>query len=113
MCRMVDKWILIGLVAVGTYLTRIAGVEFVAERKLSPTLRLYFNYLPVGVISALVVKQILNPAGGIGGVVGPLNISVPVLVGCTVTAVTIKKTESFLPSVVLGALAGLLARYFL
>lgn len=110
---MVDKWLLIGLVAASTYLTRIVGVEYVAERKLGPVLRLYFNYVPVGVISALVAKQILTPAAGISGVVGPLNISIPVLAGCLVTALTIKKTESFLPSVVLGAIAGLLARHFL
>lgn len=104
---MLNHWVLIGLLSVSTYISRMVGVEIMAGREMSPTLRLYFNYVPAGIISALIIKQILVPAGG------QLTISFPVLIGCFATAITIKKTKMFLPSVIIGAISGLLARYFL
>jgi branched-subunit amino acid transport protein len=77
-----------------------------AGRKMSSTLRLYFNYVPVGIISALIIKQILIPTDG------QLNISFPVLIGCLSTAITIKIIKRFLPSVVIGVMIGMLVRYF-
>jgi branched-subunit amino acid transport protein len=102
---MLKNWILIGLLSFFTYLSRIIGIEIMAGREMSPTLRLYFNYVPVGIISALIVKQILVPANG------HLAISFPVLIGCLSTAITIKIIKMFLPSVVIGAMIGLLVRY--
>jgi len=110
---MQSNWILIGLIAITTYLTRIIGVELMAERKINARFSQYFNYVPVAIITALVVKQIVVTGGEIGGVNNRLSISYPVLIGCLVTAITIKKTESFLPSVALGAIIGLLARFYL
>ncbi|MEA1961022.1 MAG: AzlD domain-containing protein [Bacillota bacterium] len=104
---MLDHWILIGLLAVSTYISRIFGVEIMAEREMSPTLRLYFSYVPVAIMSALVVKQILVPTDG------QLVISLPVLIGCLATAIAIKKLNAFLPSVVIGVIIGLLARYLI
>jgi branched-subunit amino acid transport protein len=104
---MLNHWILIGLLSVSTYLSRFIGVEIMAGRKMSSTLRLYFNYVPVGIISALIIKQILIPTDG------QLNISFPVLIGCLSTAITIKIIKKFLPSVVIGVMIGMLARYFL
>lgn len=105
---MLNHWTLIGLLSVSTYISRIIGVEIMAGRKMSPTLRLYFNYISVGIISALIIKQILVPMDG-----GQLDISFPVLIGCLSTAVTIKIIKIFLPSVAIGVIIGLLARYFL
>ncbi len=104
---MLDQWILIGVLAAATYMSRIIGVELMAGRELSPTLRLYFNYVPVAIISALIVKQILVPADE------QLFISIPVLIGCIAAAITIKISKSFLPSLVIGIIIGLLIRYFL
>jgi len=104
---MLDHWILIGLLAVTTYISRIIGIEIMAGREMSPDLRLYFNCVPVAIISALLIKQILVPADG------PPVVSLPVLIGCVSTAITIKIAKSFLPAVVIGVMAGLLARYFL
>lgn len=39
---MLNNWILIGLLSVSTYISRIIGVEIMAGRKMSSTLRLYF-----------------------------------------------------------------------
>lgn len=102
-----NQWLLITLLAVTTYLSRVIGVEIMAGRKLSPTLRLYFSYLPVGIITALIIKQILVPVNGQPAV------SLPVLIGCLATAIAIKKIKVFLPAIIIGVIAGLLARYFL
>lgn len=77
-----------------------------AGREMSPTLRLYFNYVPIGIMSAFIIKLILVPMDG------QLVISLPVLIGCLSTAIVIKKIKMFLPSVLFGAIIGLLARYF-
>lgn len=103
---MFDQWLLIGTLAVSTYLSRAAGVMVMAARKLNPTLRLYFNYLPIAIITALIVKQVLVPSEG------HLVLSLPVLVACLIASVSIKITKMFLPSVVLGIAAGLLWRFF-
>ncbi|MGF7057939.1 AzlD domain-containing protein [Brassicibacter mesophilus] len=103
---MLSRWILIGLLSVSTYISRIIGVEIMSGREMSPTLRLYFNYVPVGVISALIIKQIFVPVDG------QLIISLPILIGCLFTAIAVKKVKMFLPSVVFGAIVGLLTRYF-
>lgn len=105
---MLNHWILIGLLSISTYLSRIIGVEIMAGRQMSPTLSIYFSYVPVGIISALIIKQILIPTDG-----GQLDISFSVLIGCLSTAIIIRKTKMFLLSVVMGAMIGLLARYFL
>lgn len=104
---MLKYWILIGLLAVTTYISRIIGVEVMAGRKMNSTLRLYFNYVPVAILSALIVKQILTPTHG------QIAVSLPVLIGCLSTAIVIKLTKWFLPSVIIGIAFGLLARYFL
>ncbi|EST12521.1 AzlD domain-containing protein [Sporolactobacillus laevolacticus] len=104
---MLNQWLLIGILAISTYLSRLIGVVFMARQKMSPSLRLYFNYVPIAIIAALLVKQIFVPTDG------QLTISLPVLIGCISTAVAIKITRLFLPSVVIGIVVGLLVRYFL
>ena len=104
---MLNHWILIGLLAVSTYISRILGIEIMAGREMNATLRLYFNYVPVGIMSALIIKQILIPMDG------QLIISIPVLIGCLSTAIIIKIIQMFLPSVMIGAIIGWLARYLI
>ena len=104
---MFNNWILIGLLAVSTYLSRIIGMEMMARREINSTLRLYFNYVPIGIISALVVKQILVPTNG------QLVISFPILIGCLTTATAIKLLKAFLPAVLIGATIGWLVRYLI
>ncbi|RST72782.1 AzlD domain-containing protein [Siminovitchia acidinfaciens] len=102
---MLNHWILIGLLAVSTFLSRIIGLEFMTGRELSPTLRLYFNYVPVAIMTALIINQILTSTEG------QFSISIPVLVGCLAGAIAMKLFKSFLPTVVIGIVAGLLVRY--
>lgn len=101
---MPDVWLFIGLLAVSTYLSRIVGLEILAGRRMSPALRLYFEHVPVGIMAALIIKQIFTPADG--------HLSVPVLVVCLVAAVAILTTKRFLPSVLIGILAGWSVRHF-
>ncbi len=98
---------LIALLSISTYLSRVIGVEIMAGREMNATLRLYFNYVPIAIIAALIVNQMLVPTDG--GTV----FSLPVLIGCLATAITIKVIHTFLPSLIIGIAAGLLARYFL
>ncbi|MBH8608271.1 AzlD domain-containing protein [Thermoactinomyces sp. CICC 10521] len=104
---MIRNWLLIGLLAASTYLSRIIGLELMAGRKMSPALRLYFHYVPVGIISALIIKQIFVPTDG------RIVISLPVLVACFITFVAMKMFKMFLPSVVVGVICGLFIRYLL
>ncbi|AEG58693.1 AzlD domain-containing protein [Desulforamulus ruminis] len=104
---MLNHWLLIGLLSISTYLSRILGVEIMAGREISPSLRLYFNYVPVAIIAALIIKQILVPVNG------QLVISLPVLIGCLSTAMAIKIVKMFLPSIIIGGMAGLFVRYLL
>ncbi|WKB36573.1 AzlD domain-containing protein [Terrilactibacillus sp. S3-3] len=103
---MLNNWLLIGLVSVTTYLSRIAGVQVVAGRKLNAGMRLYFNFVPIAIISALLIKQIFIP------VQSHLAVSYPVLIGCLATTITITRFKMFLPSVAIGIFAGWLTRYF-
>ncbi|WP_261134010.1 AzlD domain-containing protein [Bacillus sp. Marseille-Q3570] len=104
---MFNHWLLISFLSVTTYISRIIGVEFMAGREMSPTLRLYFNYVPVGILTALIIKQIFTPVDG------QLVISLPVLLGCFFSATGMKLFKNFLPAVVLGVIGGLLTRYLI
>ena len=101
-----NDWILVLSMAVCTYLSRLAGVEFMAGRVLSPRLRLYFGYVPVAILSALLVDQILTPSGG------HVAVSVPVLASCLAAFAARKFVKSFLPCIFIGIAVGLLVRIF-
>jgi branched-subunit amino acid transport protein len=103
---MLNHWLLIGFLTVTTYLSRMIGVEIMAKQQMRSSVRLYFQYVPVGIISALIIKQIFIPTDG------QLVISVPVLIGCLSTALAMRRIKMFLPSVVIGVLVGLFIRYF-
>ncbi len=102
-----NNWLFIILLFLSTYLSRFIGLETMSRRKMNPTLRLYFSYVPVAIISALLVTQVLTTSHG------QTVISFPVLIGCLATAIIIKFLKMFLPSVMLGVVIGLLARHFL
>ena len=100
---MPDVWLFIGLLAVSTYLSRIVGPEIMAGRRMSSALRLYFEQVPVGIMPALIIKRLFTPADG--------HLTVPVLVGCLATATAIPTTKRFLPSLLIGILAGWTVRH--
>lgn len=103
---MPNHWILIGILSIATYLSRIIGLEFMAGRTMSPAMRLYFQFVPTAIMSALIVKQIWVPADG------QLQLSFPVLIGCLAAAVAMKAMNQFLSAVVIGIFIGWLVRHF-
>ncbi|QTM99100.1 AzlD domain-containing protein [Sediminibacillus dalangtanensis] len=101
---MFHDWILIGLLAVSTYFSRIIGTAFMAGRELGPALRRYFDFLPIAIITSLILKQMIIPVNN------QLTLSIPVLIGSLVTAVILRISSRFLPSLLTGMLAGILIR---
>ncbi|MFT8363987.1 MAG: AzlD domain-containing protein [Sporolactobacillus sp.] len=104
---MLKNWLLIAALAISTYLSRLAGLEFMANRKMGPMLRLYFTYVPAAIIAALLIKQIFIPDHG------TLTLSPPVLIGCLFAALSMRFLKWFLPSILIGMAVGLAARYLL
>lgn len=54
---MLDPWLLIGSLAVLTYISRIIGLRLMAGREMNAALRSYFGYVPVGIIAALIDRK--------------------------------------------------------
>jgi branched-subunit amino acid transport protein len=54
---MMDRWLLIAVIAALTYLTRIAGFV-VGNRPIPPRLDRFLSYVPVSVFAALVVPNV-------------------------------------------------------
>ncbi|WDF50730.1 AzlD domain-containing protein [Paenibacillus sp. KACC 21273] len=104
---MSEQWILILVLCIVTFLSRLIGVEMMAGRILHPTLRLYFNYVPIAMMVALIVDQIITTDQG------STSISLPIIAGAIATTLMIKVTRSFLPTVIIGVLVGLGIRYLL
>lgn len=102
---MINLWILIILLSISTFVSRILGVEMMAKREVNPTLQLYFSYVPIAIMAALIMKQIIIPTTS-----GQLIISFPVLFGALATGISIKVSKLFLPSVIIGMIVGLLVR---
>lgn len=101
------NWILIISLSISTFLSRVIGVEIMAGREMNATLRLYFQYVPVAIIAALIITQIISTSNG------QMIISLPVLIGCLSTVIAMRFIQQFLPSVIIGIVIGLLARHFL
>lgn len=104
---MAEPWVLIIVLCIVTFLSRLMGVEIMAGRVLNPTLRLYFNFVPIAIMVALIVDQIFTTNHGSS------SISLPILGGSIAAALMIKVTRSFLLTVVIGILVGLGIRYWL
>ncbi|MDN4619071.1 AzlD domain-containing protein [Paenibacillus sp. PsM32] len=104
---MSEQWILILVLCIVTFLSRLIGVEMMAGRILHPTLRLYFNYVPIAMMVALIVDQIVITDQG------STSISLPIIGGAVAATLMIKVTRSFLPTVIIGVLVGLGIRYLL
>lgn len=104
---MLNHWLLIFTLAAVTYLSRFIGLQLMAGRAMPATWRLYFDYVPIAIICALILKQMLLPVNG------QLTLSQPVLAAAAVTIVSMRWLARFLPSVGLGVIAGLAVRHLL
>lgn len=90
-----------------TYSSRLLGLELFSAVTLSPLTKRYFNYVPVAIMVALLMKQLIHYDGKTS------SLSLPVLVGGLVCTVVMKFKENFLLAMLLGMAAGLLIRYLI
>lgn len=105
---MIRNWILIGVTAAATYLSRITGIEVMSRRKITPALRLYFDSVSLSIMSALIISQIISHDG-----YAQINLSLPALTGCFSAAFVMRKANHFLAAVSVGIIIGILTRSFL
>lgn len=98
------NWVLIAALAIGTYASRVIGVEIMANKEMGNTAKVYFSFVPLGIITALVVKQVTVQVDS------GLTISWPMVFACLVTGVAIKLNKSFLFAVISGFAAGMMIR---
>jgi branched-subunit amino acid transport protein len=52
-----DRWLLIAVIAVLTYLTRVSGF-LIGQRPIPPTLDRFLGFVPVAVFAALIVPNV-------------------------------------------------------
>lgn len=102
---MTEQWLLIVLLALVVFAIRIIGLEWLGKMEFPPMLKDFFYYVPIGIIAALLVKQVL-----VSGESTALTVSIPVLTTCLVTGVSFYLSNRFLLSVFLGVLLGLAVR---
>jgi len=87
-----------------TYTSRLFGVEFMKERELSPQVQRYFSYMPIAILVTLLVKQIMVFDGS------GVSISPVTIISCGIAGIAIKITKSFLLSLILAIVGGVIVR---
>lgn len=102
-----NNWILIIVLALMTYSSRVMGLELMSGRNIRPSFRLYLNYVPIAIISALVIKEIFTVENG------RLTFSPVVFFACLLAALIMKKSSNLLLSILSGILFGVGLRFFL
>ncbi|WP_066371947.1 AzlD domain-containing protein [Neobacillus fumarioli] len=102
-----NNWLLIIILAILTYISRIAGIEALIGRQVNSRVQMYLNYVPAGAISALVASQLFYIKNG------KISLSFPVIVAGIIVAICMKIFKSFLLSVIIGVIAGSLITHFI
>lgn len=57
-----DVWLIIGMMAIGTYLIRFSFVGFLGDRPLPPAVLRLLRYAPVAILPGMVAPLVLWPA---------------------------------------------------
>ncbi|MFB4212354.1 AzlD domain-containing protein [Shouchella sp. JSM 1781072] len=104
---MTDQWLLIGLLAIIVFSIRFIGLNLLGNIKLNRTAELYFQYVPVAILTTLLMKQVLTIEK-----TSSTLISYPTLLVCLCTGLIFYFSKRFFLSVVIGVLAGVLTRTF-
>ncbi|GAF15781.1 hypothetical protein JCM19046_180 [Bacillus sp. JCM 19046] len=100
-----EQWLLIGLLAIVVFGIRVIGLEWLGKRTFPPLLKRFFYYVPIGIMTALLVKHVLVSPDSTS-----LALSLPVLITCLGTGLSYFWTKRFLLSVVIGVVLGLAVR---
>ncbi len=64
-------WLMIVVVGALNYLARLSFIEFFAQRRVPPLLARALRYVPVAMLTALVLPMVLSPAMGAAPEFGP------------------------------------------
>jgi branched-subunit amino acid transport protein len=64
-------WLVIVVVGALNYLARLSFIEFFAQRRVPPLLARALRYVPVAMLTALVLPMVLSPAMGAAPEFGP------------------------------------------
>ncbi|RQW22877.1 AzlD domain-containing protein [Bacillus sp. C1-1] len=106
-CRlMFDQWLLIVLMGVLVFSIRYIGLEWLGRVTLSPFAKLYFQYVPIAILTTFLAQQVLNPSS-------TAILSVPTLLVCLSTGIVYFFTNHFLLSVIIGVICGIVFRTLL
>lgn len=99
--------LLILMLFILTYGSRLIGLVIFTSVTLSPNTKRYFSYIPVSIMVALLMQQLVVYDGK------AFSFSLPVLVGGFICASFMKLKENFMLAMVLGMASGLLVRYLI
>ena len=93
-------WIIIAIVGVLNYLSRLSFIAIFARRRVPPLLGRAFRYVPAAMLTALVLPMVVTPATG-----DPALASMPKIVAALVAGVVGFFTHSTLKTLGAGMLA--------
>jgi branched-subunit amino acid transport protein len=96
-----DVWLVIGGMAVATYLTRAPLLLALARRPLPPRLRLWLRLIPLAVLPAIAIPMVLVERDA-GGARLALSLTHPPLWGAAVVLVLAALRVNLLVTVALG-----------
>ncbi len=99
-------WLLIVILAVITYLSRVVAIESLVDKHLHPVFERYLRLIGPAVLSSLLVSQLITT----GPQAFHVALSLPVTMGVVMTILTSRKTGNFLLSVIVGVICGLIMR---
>lgn len=100
---MFDQWLLIVLMGALVFSIRYIGLEWLGRVTLSPFAKLYFQYVPIAILTTFLAQQVLNPSS-------TAILSVPTLLVCLSTGIVYFFTNHFLLSVIIGVICGIVFR---
>jgi branched-subunit amino acid transport protein len=96
-----DVWLVIGGMAVVTYLTRAPLLLALARRPLPPRLRLWLRLIPLAVLPAIALPMVLVERGATGARLA-LSLAHPPLWGAAVVLLLAARRVNLLLTVALG-----------
>ncbi|EZH66927.1 hypothetical protein DH09_03015 [Bacillaceae bacterium JMAK1] len=101
---MSDTIQLIVVLAVITYMSRLIGLEIMTKINVTPAIKTYLQYVPISIITALVVIQIMTPEGNL------TYFSIPITIAAVSSGVTMFLSKSLALSLIVGMICGIVTR---
>ena len=99
-----DTILLIITLAIITYLSRLIGLEVMTKIHVTPAIKTYLQFVPISIITALVVIQIMTPEGGL------TYVSIPITIAAISSGVTMFFSKSLPFALIIGMVCGIVTR---